>query len=239
MAVKLEQNWLTDGWIDFEYKKYLLLAYLQYVRKYFQRNELYPPLAELLGHYRDLQQYRKNENELKENMLKELDKIDAKKFRLVYKDVLSDGDILKVIREIIDFSIPLFREAIDEGKDIYEIIEKQLTFEPIGIMPIYQDEGLLMVHSDSLDVQVYRYQLSKIILGANCYRSLKTELIEIEKKGIGVSMEQIKSKIIRKIKDLPAPATYSIFSQLRLPVKETLMPIAKRILIQELSRNAA
>ncbi len=25
----LNKNWLTEGWMDLEYKKYLLLAYLQ------------------------------------------------------------------------------------------------------------------------------------------------------------------------------------------------------------------
>jgi hypothetical protein len=29
--VELKQDWLTDGIIDFEYKKYMLLAYLQQV----------------------------------------------------------------------------------------------------------------------------------------------------------------------------------------------------------------
>jgi hypothetical protein len=28
---KLSENWISEGWIDFEYKKYLLLAYLKNV----------------------------------------------------------------------------------------------------------------------------------------------------------------------------------------------------------------
>ena len=32
----LPKNWLTQGWIDFEYKKYQLLAYLQEAEKEFR-----------------------------------------------------------------------------------------------------------------------------------------------------------------------------------------------------------
>jgi hypothetical protein len=39
---KLKENWLTEGLIDFEYKKYVLLAYLKSVKESFSRVELYP-----------------------------------------------------------------------------------------------------------------------------------------------------------------------------------------------------
>ena len=51
---KLSKDWLTQGLIDFEYKKYLLLAYLQKAKKSFEKVELYPFLADLVFHYRNL-----------------------------------------------------------------------------------------------------------------------------------------------------------------------------------------
>jgi len=39
---KLPTNWLTDGLINFEYKKYLLLAYLKSVEEEFESKRLYP-----------------------------------------------------------------------------------------------------------------------------------------------------------------------------------------------------
>lgn len=38
----LSENWLTDGWIDFEYKKYILLACLQHVGGQFKEVKLDP-----------------------------------------------------------------------------------------------------------------------------------------------------------------------------------------------------
>ena len=37
---QLNPNWLTEGWVDFEYKKYLLLAYLQKVSIDFDERKL-------------------------------------------------------------------------------------------------------------------------------------------------------------------------------------------------------
>ena len=50
----LSENWITEGWVDFEYKKYVLLAYLQHVESQVKEGKLYPPLGELVQHYSKL-----------------------------------------------------------------------------------------------------------------------------------------------------------------------------------------
>jgi len=55
---ELKQDWLTDGPIDFEYKKYLLLAYMQHVGQEFDARKLYPKFSELVEHYRNLETLR-------------------------------------------------------------------------------------------------------------------------------------------------------------------------------------
>ena len=52
--VSLDKNWLTEGLIDFEYKKYELLAYLKNVGKSFSENRLYPFLGDLIFHYNNI-----------------------------------------------------------------------------------------------------------------------------------------------------------------------------------------
>ncbi len=37
----LPKNWLTEGLIDFEYKKYILLSYTQQVKGSFKERKLY------------------------------------------------------------------------------------------------------------------------------------------------------------------------------------------------------
>jgi len=237
MEKKLRKDWITDGWIDFEYKKYLLLAYLQYARKHFEKIELYPPLAELIDHYRYLRDFSSKRNELENFMPGELKGIDLKKFRLVYKKVVEKDQSLETIEEIIQFAIPEFEKAIQEGKDIYEFIEEQLVFEPVGISPLYKDEGFLFIQTPMHIVQIFRYQMSKILRGSDQYQSLQTELVKTEHTSLITSLSQIKLKLREQFKELVNPATYIAYSELEVPVNATLLPLAKRALLKEINSN--
>jgi len=68
----LKDNWLTEGLIDFEYKKYQLLGYLKRVKESFYRVELYPFLSDLVFHYRNLMTLRENKLMTGESFPKEL-----------------------------------------------------------------------------------------------------------------------------------------------------------------------
>lgn len=48
---QLSETWFAEGRIDFELKKYTLLAYLQEVNSHFNENKLYPQLADIIFHY--------------------------------------------------------------------------------------------------------------------------------------------------------------------------------------------
>ena len=56
----LSETWFAEGYIDFELKKYTLLAYLQQVNKYFNENKLYPQLADVIFHYNNLVAFKEN-----------------------------------------------------------------------------------------------------------------------------------------------------------------------------------
>ena len=51
---QLSEDWLVEGHIDFEYKKYILLGYLRSIRNNFNLNKLYPFLSDLIFHYQNL-----------------------------------------------------------------------------------------------------------------------------------------------------------------------------------------
>ena len=62
----LEKDWFVKGLIDFEYKKYILLDYLSKVSKRFANTQLYPFLADLIFHYKNLQNVRNSRASLKQ-----------------------------------------------------------------------------------------------------------------------------------------------------------------------------
>ena len=71
---QLSETWFAEGYIDFELKKYTLLAYLQEVNKYFDENKLYPQLADVVFHYHNLVAFRENKKFLQEHFPKKNDR---------------------------------------------------------------------------------------------------------------------------------------------------------------------
>ena len=81
----LKNNWLTEGLIDFEYKKYQLLAYFKTVKDSFKRVELYPHLADLVFHYRNLVTLKQNKLLLRDAFPKELSAESIKNLEVSYR----------------------------------------------------------------------------------------------------------------------------------------------------------
>ena len=77
----LESDWLTKGLIDFEYKKYILLAYLKTVRENFDDKKLFPYVSDLIFHYRNLQTIKEKKELMLENFPKSISQADFENLR--------------------------------------------------------------------------------------------------------------------------------------------------------------
>ena len=101
----LSETWFADGYIDFELKKYTLLAYLQEVNKYFDEHKLYPQLADVIFHYNNLVAFRENKKFLQEQFPKKLTGIQMQKLQLLYEQMMDDDDVMQQLEEIIDYAV--------------------------------------------------------------------------------------------------------------------------------------
>src|SRR5215210_2490497 len=144
---KLNENWITEKHIDFEYKRYVLLAYLQHVSEQFEEVRLYPALSELVNHYRNLVALKENKKNLLDSFPEKLTQADLNNFKLVYEKLCEDDKLMQELQSIIEFSIPQFQKHLSEGKKIYDFIESKINIFPVGIMPIHFDAGYLMLKS--------------------------------------------------------------------------------------------
>lgn len=236
---RLSKDWITQGLIDFEYKKYILLAYLKRVKASFGRVELYPDMADLVFHYRNLVAIKENKTLLKESFPKELSLEEFKKLELSYRQLIEDDAIMSELESIIEFSIPQVKDSLQEGAVIFEYVESQCEISPIGVTPLYAKEGYLFVtQPPENETQVYRYQVSIFEDAHEQLRSLNTEFIEAVTRTPVHTYEQLKLDLIRKFKDLPNPATYLILSRMKFPFHETFMPVAKRLFVKHISAAA-
>src|ERR1043165_8328908 len=141
----LKDNWLTDGLIDFEYKKYQLLGYLKNVKDSFKRIELYPYLSDLVFHYRNLITLRENKMLIAESFPKEISSENLKKLEINYRKMIEDDNVMREIESIMEYALPQFKTSLDEGSFIYEFVESKCEISPIGLTTLYAKEGYLFV----------------------------------------------------------------------------------------------
>lgn len=232
----LSETWFADGYIDFELKKYTLLAYLQEVNKYFGENKLYPQLGDIIFHYNNLVAFRENKKYLQEQFPKKLTMIQMEKLQMLYEQMIEDDDLMQELEEIINYSAGKIKNTISNGTEIYEFVETQLNIFPVGLVPLENTEGYFFLSQGvNRSTRVYQYSLSIFTKQDEKYRSIKTEYIDHWHRSIANSYESIKADLIRMKKDLPNPAVYCIETELSFPVDETLLPVAKRSLVRYIS----
>lgn len=236
---ELKSNWLTEGLIDFEFKKYQLLAYLQKVKESFGRVELYPFLSDLVFHYRNLKTIDENKGLFQDAFPKEISLDKIKNLELNYRKIIQDDAIMKEIEDIISFSIPIVKDHLDEGSFIYEYVESQCEISPVGLSSLYAKEGYLFISQPpQKEADVFRYQITIFEQSNETMRGINTQYILTTERSLTNTFEQIKLKLIKQFSDIPNPSTYLITTRLKFPFEATLMPIAKRLLVKHLA-NAA
>ena len=112
----LSVTWYSDDPIDFEYKEYLLFAYLQKVESSFQNRVLSPHLLHMERIIDELLMFRGSFEEIKKKFNKN---------RYVYLDnkkLEGENDKFIIeIKELVEFAIPQVQPRIDHG---YKILKK-------------------------------------------------------------------------------------------------------------------
>ncbi|MBI3138717.1 MAG: hypothetical protein HYZ15_09045 [Sphingobacteriales bacterium] len=232
----LSETWFAEGRIDFELKKYTLLAYLQEVSSHFNESKLYPQLADIIFHYNNIVAFRENKKYLQEHFPKKLTGLQREKLQLLYEQMIGDDELMQELENIIHYSASRIKKAIRNGTEIYEFVEDKISIAPVGLVPLDTQEGYFFLsNGNTRHTRVYHYRLSIFEKHDEKYRSIRTSFLDNWARSISSTYEQIKSELIRNRRELPNPAVYSIETELNFPVEETLLPVAKRRLVKFIS----
>lgn len=240
MMKTLSETWFADGYIDFELKKYTLLAYLQEINRYFNENKLYPQLADIIFHYNNLAAFRENKRYLQEQFPKKFTGVQLEKLEILYEQMIQDDELMEELEQIINYSTERMKRTITSGTEIYEFVEGNISIYPVGLVPLDLQEGYFFLNNGTgRDTRVYQYRLSIFEKHDEKYRSIRTEYVDCWERNIVNSYENIKAELIRKKQQLPNPAVYTIETTLTYPIEETLLPVAKRCLVRYITQTAA
>ncbi|MDZ7897087.1 MAG: hypothetical protein U5N85_03530 [Arcicella sp.] len=233
----LDKDWLTTGLIDFEYKKYVLLAYLQHVKGNFKSQKLYPDLQDLHFHYDYSMYFKDGIERLSFQFPKRIKGLNSNNLNLNYESSpQSDNHFLNELESIMEYALPRFENVIKEGEEIVEEVENNIQISPIGILPLYKNDGYLLLHEPLIhQTIVYQYNLT-VFEGRNeKLRGVKTFYLETIRNSFTNTFENIKLDLVKKYKHLPNPATYLVESKYILPLEETFLPIAKKKIVEQVT----
>ena len=126
------------GLIDFEYKKYQLLAYLKHVQESFKKLELYPFLNDLAFHYKNIISLKNGKSLLEDNFPKSISSVDLANLNLAYKKIVDDDEVMKQIEEISSSSKPNYNQLVrwvvnkeEHAKKMQEIVSQYFLHQRI------------------------------------------------------------------------------------------------------------
>lgn len=226
----------TSAVYDYERAQYQILNNLQLARDAFKQNRIYPHLGELVKCYGTLHTIVQQSETLKDALPGKIKRIDLDTKEVIYERPELDNDQLAVVEELMHWALPHIKEAIEEGRTIYEFVEENLHMEEVGIVPSYIQEGyLLLPDYDLQQVHVLQYSFSLFTGSDERFRSLKTTHVKsITYQPVSFSPRMIKISLMEERRELPNPATYYFDTDLDFPFEATMLPVAKRKLLRYL-----
>jgi hypothetical protein len=227
-------SFYTDFSSDPEQRIYAFRHAMQTVALSFRKNALYPYLTQLIELHSQLETFLERYDAFERNQPKTLTAVDLVRNELTYEAHFVDTGMQKTVAFIRE-ALPFIRQNIEEGAAIYEFVEQQLHFEPVGVVPNYRSEGYFMIQDTEADnVKVYRYGLSLLTSADQRFRSIRTNLVrtltDAEKL---IPPNTVKLQLIEEHTELPNPAIFQFRSEMDFPFSATLFPVCRRLLLRQ------
>lgn len=216
--MKLGANWFYRPRLDEELKSYETLAFEQYLESALKQKALVEAEEEL-------QQQLTIITEFKETLSHYDEMSNGKSFIEGYssdQDKQSDHS-LDIIQSITDFFIDKISPYGEKFKHLRAEAEEAIHVHPVGILPLYQNEGWMILEGFSnATFQVYYYDISKVFRSAGKPGFTFKFVEETAMK----DPVKVKLDLVKRYGNLPQPSTWLVQSTKELGVQTTYVPVA-------------
>lgn len=219
---------------DLEAAQYRLLAAMQTVHAAYHQGAIYPYLGELIRLRRELDDVLESSEALKQQLPRRIEGVDWEEGAVRYEDA---APLPARVEELAAWALPRLADAIEEGRTIFEFVEREAELETVGLLPAYQGEGYLVYRDPETGAfRAVRYTASVLTGEHGRYRSLRTSALEQD--GLdAATATAYKEALVEAYPDLPHPATFWVRTDLEFPVEATVLPVAKRMLLRFLTQG--
>jgi hypothetical protein len=232
--LKLETFFSGDN--DIELNQYKILGGIKLLQHDFNTKKLYPALADLIKINTQLNEILTNRTTLQFSFPKKIKDFDFKNKKILYENT-NHYDNVSYLFDLVEWALPIIQKVIEEGVVLYEFVEKNIELGELGIIPIYTEEGYLVIRdNENKCLKVFRFECSLFTSDKVPFRALKTEFLKnIYYAEVLFAPASLKLELVREYPELPNPAIYLCETELDFPFAETIFPIAKRKLMSTLA----
>lgn len=208
----LSDNWLTEGLNDFEYKKYLLLAYDRDLTKLLEEKKLYPHFDDIMDKLRIVDEFLHKIKYLEESK-KEIDFFDIVNKRIVYHSTIKDNS-MDTIKEVAKLSKDMFVDLYIKYRDFLDVVEKNILISGCKVEVFSSYEGYIKL----------MYGKKEKILTYSIYRLIYPYPHFIVKTGKANLKEYYNDRLMKNIFDVRFVEMF--------PLKETMIPVFRNKFLQ-------
>ncbi|MEZ4757919.1 MAG: hypothetical protein R2817_13910 [Flavobacteriales bacterium] len=231
----LYKDWLTTPAFDLELKRYQLLAFLQRVQRGFEAQKIYPYLVELRSQLEDLvalQRSRERSQRLRQG---DLLGMDLRRGHLLYSHA-DEPAFLDVVDELLERALPDLQQYTSVGEDLRRSLLTELRITPIGLQPMHQYEGWLLLR-EGTEARAYSYSIPWVVSTAQFDPAMqvRTRYIASFTWGSLSRLEQLRKRLEGEWPATYWVATYALESERTLPRMETLLPLARHLLFERIA----
>lgn len=238
---------------DYELAEYRILSLIKNIEKKLHNNFVMPYYAELDELYGVLKRVIENQNKINKNLKNEtsnsgrLDNDQEDEEENDYlKKIIRDSENKAInerakslhpeekVFDIIQKYLPKIEELLAEAKAVFDFVFDNLEFEEIGLTPLYKNEGYLLLQTDKLN-EVIAYKFSNFLTYTGNVPIQYFNAKLVRRFPIPSSWTEIKLKLLKEFSELPNPATFKCYFDYSFPVEETVLPAAKKKLLNYLA----
>jgi len=210
----LTDDWLTEAPIDFEYKKYLLLAYDQKLTKECDEKKIYPCFNDIVDKMKIVNDFLDNVKYFEQSRMG-ITSIDWNTKKIVYQSLLIDPNFDEV-KAIALYSKILLTDLYDKYRKLIDDVDNSISISGSRVEIFNLYDGYIILRGYGIE-KVLEYEVVRLLQPKPHY-VLKTRKADLK--------EYYLKRYTKNVFDV-------IFKE-SFPLKESTLPVYKRKFLENL-----
>lgn len=223
--------WLTEPTLDYEFKKYTLLAYIQQVDRELEQLKYHPANEVVDAEIARIDHFIHSMIRSEILLPRELSGVDLHNNLLEFTHTHRRSEAMNVVSSVAEFARENLAQLQHRIELLYEILCEEIHVEPVGVVPVVPTFGYLFIEQPK-KVKVFEYEVSHIADSMSLTNDLiriKTTYYDDYSISIGNTYENVRTELIDK-GEIGNPGTFLVTCERPLPVEATLLPIGSRMM---------